>query len=102
MYGELSEDQLHITIPFENVHRPVTTMRMTEVILNERIQNKRKAKLQFLTAQLDASECDNMPALLAELERTKAALGQKYSFQQVGVFGDEPVTDLEGIIHFET
>jgi hypothetical protein len=41
-------------------------------------------------------------ARLAELKRTKAALKQKYSFQQVGVFGDEPVIDLEGIIHFET
>jgi hypothetical protein len=102
MYGELSEDQRHITMPFEDVHRLVTTMRMTEVILNERIQNKRKAKLEFLMSQLDASECNNMPALLAELERTKAALKQKYSFQQVGMFGDEPVIDLEGIIHFET
>ena len=102
MYGELSEDQRHITMPFEDVHRLVTTMRMTEVILNERIQYKRKAKLDFLTSQLNASECNNMPALLAELEKTKAALKQKYSFQQVGVFGNEPVIDLEGIIHFET
>ena len=102
MYGELSEDQSHVTMPFEDVHRLVTTMRMTEVILNERIQNKRKAKLEFLTSQLDASECNNMPALLVELERTKAALKQKYSFQQVGVFGNEPVIELEGIIHFET
>ena len=29
MYGELSEDQRHITMPFEDVHRLVTTMRMT-------------------------------------------------------------------------
>ena len=86
MFGELSEDQSHITMPFEDVHRLVTTMRMTEVILNERIQIKRKAKLEFLTSQLNASECDNMSALLAELERTKAALKQKYSFQQVGMF----------------
>ena len=50
MYGELSEDQRHITMPFEDVHRLVTTMRMTEVILNERIQNKRKAKLEILKA----------------------------------------------------
>ena len=102
MYGELSEDQSHVTMPFEDVHRLVTTMRMTEVILNERIQNKRKAKLEFLTSQLDASECNNMPALLVELERTKAALKQKYSFQQVGVFGNEPIIELKGIIHFET
>ncbi len=43
-----------------------------------------------------------MPALLTELEKTKAALAQKCSFQSVGMFGDEPVIDLEGIIHFET
>ena len=102
MFGELSEDQSHITMPFEDVHRLVTTMRMTEIILNERIQNKRKAKLEFLTSQLNASECNDMRALLAELEKTKAALKQKYSFQQVGVFGNEPVIELEGIIHFET
>ena len=102
MYGELSEDQKHITMPFEDAQRLVTTMRMTEVILNERIQNKRKAKLEVLKAQLNASECKNMPALLVELERLQSALRQKYSFQQVGMFGDEPVIDLEGIIHFET
>jgi hypothetical protein len=102
MYGELSEDQGHITMPFEHVHRLVTTMRMAEVILNERIQNKRKAKLEFLKAQLNASECKNMQALLTELERTKTALQQKCSFRSVGVFGDEPVIELEGIILFET
>ena len=102
MYGELSEDQKHITMPFEDAQRLVTTMRMTEVILNERIQNKRKAKLEVLKSQLNASECKNMPALLVELERLQSALKQKYSFQQVGMFGDEPVIDLEGIIHFET
>ncbi len=37
IYGELSEDQGHITMPFEDVHHLVTTMRMAEVILNERI-----------------------------------------------------------------
>ena len=63
MYGDLSEDQRHITMPFEDVHRLVTTMRMTEVILNERIQNKRRAKLEFLKSQLNASECNNMSAL---------------------------------------
>ena len=102
MYGELSDDQRHITMPFEDVHRLVTTMRMAEVILNERIQNKRKAKVEFLKAQLNASECNNMQALLVELERTKTALKQKYSFQSVGIFGDEPVIELEGIILFET
>ena len=51
MYGELSEDQSHITMPFKDVHRLVTTMRMSEIILNERIQNKRKAKLDLLKPQ---------------------------------------------------
>jgi hypothetical protein len=102
MYGELSEDQGHVTMPFEDVHRLVTTMRMAEIILNERIQNKRKAKLEILKAQLNASNCNNMPALIAELEKTKAVLLQKYSFQSVGMFGDEHVLDLEGIIYFET
>ena len=102
MYGELSEDQSHVTMPFEDVHRLVTTVRLTEVILSERIQNKRRAKEEFLKAQLNASECNNMQALLVELERTKAALKQKYSFQSIGIFGDEPVIELEGIILFET
>ncbi len=85
MYGELSEDQSRITMPFKGVHRLVTTMRMSEIILNERIQNKRKAKLELLKAQLDAGDCENMPALLlVQLERAKAALAQKYSFQSVG------------------
>jgi hypothetical protein len=102
MYGELSEDQSLVTMPFENVYRLTTTMRMEEVILNERIQNKRKAKLELLKAQLNASSCDILPALLVELERAKAALKQKCSFQSVGMFGDEPVIDLEGIVYFET
>ena len=37
MYGELSEDQNHAIMPFKDVHRLVTTMRMAEIILNERI-----------------------------------------------------------------
>jgi hypothetical protein len=44
----------------------------------------------------------NMAALLGELEKIKASLAQKYSFQSVGVFGDEPALDIEGIILFET
>ncbi len=39
MYGELSEDQSRVTMPFKDVHRLVTTMRMAKIILNERIQN---------------------------------------------------------------
>ncbi len=29
-------------------------------------------------------------------------IAQKYSFQSVGMFGDEPVIDLEGVVYFET
>ena len=39
MYGELSEDQSCITMPFKDVHRLVTTMRMSEVILNSFVEN---------------------------------------------------------------
>ncbi len=39
MAGELSNDNQHLTMAFEDVHRLVTAMRMTEVILNERVQN---------------------------------------------------------------
>ncbi len=102
IYGELSEDQSLITVPFEDAYRLTTTMRMAEIILNERMQNKRKAKLELLKAQLNASNFNNVPALIAELEKAKAALLQKYSFQSVGMFGDEPVMNLEGIIYFET
>ncbi len=102
MYGELSEDRSHITMPFKDVHSLVTTMRKSEIILNERIQNKRKVKLELLKTQLDAGDCENMPALLVQLERAKAALAQKYSFQSVGMFGDDHALDLEGVIYFET
>ncbi len=37
MYGELSEDQSLVTMPFKDVYRLTTTMRMAEIILNERI-----------------------------------------------------------------
>ncbi len=46
MAGDLSEDGQHLTMAFEDVHRLVTTMRMPEVILNERVQNNRKAANQ--------------------------------------------------------
>jgi hypothetical protein len=75
---------------------------MSEIILNERIQNKRKVKLEFLKAQINAANGNNVPALLEQLEKAKAALAQKHSFQSVGTFGDEPITDIEGIIFFET
>ncbi len=42
------------------------------------------------------------PKLLEQLEKVKATLAQKHSFHSAGAFGDEPVTDIEGIIFFET
>ncbi len=43
---------------------------------------------------------ENASALLVQLERAKAALAQKYSFQSVGMFGDESIIDLEGVVYF--
>jgi hypothetical protein len=60
MFGELSEDQDYVTLPFEDVHRLVTTMRMANVILNERVQARRRAKLNEIKEQLDAQRCPNM------------------------------------------
>jgi hypothetical protein len=77
-------------------------MRMVEVVLNERIQNKRKAKLELIKLQLNADNGPNMSALLIELEKAKAALTQKHSFRSIGIFGDEPTLDIEEIILFES
>jgi hypothetical protein len=71
-------------MPFEDVHRLVTTMKMAEVILNERIQARRKAKLDDIKFQLNAEHCPNMKALLVERERAKYELTRKHSFQSVG------------------
>ncbi len=87
---------------FEDAHRLTMTMRLAEAVLNERIQNKRKAKVEFLSAQISAANGDNVSTLLEQLEKAKTALAQKHSFQSVGVYGDEPTIDLEGIIFFET
>ena len=40
MYGELSDDNCYINMPFEDVHRLVMTMRMAELILNDRVCSK--------------------------------------------------------------
>ncbi len=42
MAGDLSDDGQHLTMTLEDVHHLVTTMRMAEVILNERVQNSQK------------------------------------------------------------
>jgi hypothetical protein len=41
MFGELSEDKYHFIMPFEDVHRLVVTMKMAELILNDRVQTSR-------------------------------------------------------------
>jgi hypothetical protein len=100
MFGELSEDQDYVTMPIEDAHRLVTTMKMANVILNERIQARRRAKLK---AQLDAKHCPNMQALLVELNsnRAKYELTQNHSFQSMGDFEGISCT-LEGSVLFET
>ncbi len=80
MVGDFSHDERYVSLPFEDVHRLVTTMRMTELILNERVQTRRRAKIAQIKTQLDAEHCPNMSALLVELERAKQSLTQKYSF----------------------
>jgi hypothetical protein len=99
--GDLSQDERYVSLPFEDVHRLVTTMRMAELILNERVQTRRKAKTAKIKTQLDAKNCPNMPALLAELEKAKTALTQKHSFQSIGAF-DAVAYDFEGDILLET
>ncbi len=80
MFGGLSDDGHYIDSPFQDVHRLVTTMKMAEVILNERIQVRRKAKFDSIKVQLDAEHCPNMPELLKELEKAKHELTRKHSF----------------------
>jgi hypothetical protein len=86
---------------FEDIHRLETTMRMAEVILNERAQNSRKAQIDRIQTQLDAEHCPNMPALLVELDKAKQSLKQKHSFHSIGAF-DAYSHDFEGGILLET
>ena len=102
MCGDLSDDHRLVTMSFADAHQLKTNMKMSEIILNERIQNKRKVKVEFLKAQINAANGNNVSTLLEQLEKAKAALAQKHSFQSVGVYGDDPVIDIEGIIFFET
>jgi hypothetical protein len=101
MYGKLSEENCHINMPFEDVQILVTTMRMAEFILNDRVQTSRKAKMAEIKTQLDAEHCPNMSALLVELERARYALTQIHPFQSIGAF-DAEAYDLEGLILFQT
>ncbi len=101
MYGELPEDQNYVTISFEDLHRLVTTMKMANVILNERVHESRKAKLNEILDELDAEHCPNMQALLVELEKAKHELTLNHSFQTMGDFEGVACT-LEGSVLFET
>jgi hypothetical protein len=101
MFGELSEDHDYVTMPFEDVHRLVTTMRMANVILNDRVQVRRRAKIDEITDQLDAKNCPNMQSLLVELEKAKYELTLNHSFQSMGDFEGVACT-LEGSVLFET
>ncbi len=57
MFGEISEDHAYVSMSFEDVHRLVTTMRMANVILNEPVQVRRRAKIDEIKDQLDAENC---------------------------------------------
>ena len=101
MVGELSEDSKFVTMSFEDCHRLVMTMRMTELILNDTVQCHRHDQIERIKSQLDAEHCPDMPALLQEIEKARNDLTQKHSFQSVGVF--EPgLYTLGGFILFET
>jgi hypothetical protein len=67
MVGDLSDDGQHLTMTFEDVHRLVTTMRMAEVILNERVQTRRKAKMAQIKSQL--ARCGTLPQYVRTLSR---------------------------------
>jgi hypothetical protein len=101
MYGELSDDNNYINMSFEDVHRLVMTMKMAELILNDRVQSNRKDKMAQIKAQLDADCGHNTAALLTEYHRARDALTQKHSFRSVGAF-DVDAYNLEGLIIFET
>jgi hypothetical protein len=101
MHGELSEDQNYVTTSFEDLHRLVTTMKMANVILNERVKDRRRAKIDEIKEELDAEHCPNMQALLVELEKAKYELTLNHSFQTMGNFEGVACT-LEGSVLFET
>ncbi len=60
MVVDLSHDERYVSLSFEDVRRLVTTMRMTELILNERAQTRRKAKIAKIKTHLDAERCPNV------------------------------------------
>jgi hypothetical protein len=101
MYGELSDDNCYINMPFEDVHRLVMTMKMAELILNDRVQKNRIEKMTEIKAQLDADCGHNTAALLAEFHKAKDALTQKHSFRSIEAF-EADAYNLEELIIFET
>ena len=74
MVGELSEDSKFITLSFEDCHRLVMTMRMTELILNDTVQCYRHGEIKRIKSQLDAEHCPDMAALLQEMEKARKDL----------------------------
>jgi hypothetical protein len=79
-----------------------TSMRMAELILNDRVQVNRKDKMVEIKTQLDADHCPNMAALLTEFHKANDALTQKHSFRSIGAFDADAYNILEGLIIFET
>ncbi len=69
MVGEISEDNKFVILSFEDCHRLVMTMRMTELILNDTVQCHRHDKIARIKSHLDAEHCPDMPALLREMEK---------------------------------
>jgi hypothetical protein len=72
-------------------------MKMANVILNERVRDRRKAKLNEIRDELDAEHCPNVQALLVELEKAKYELTITHSFQSIGNFEGIACT-LEGSV----
>jgi hypothetical protein len=101
IHGEISEDQNYVTMSFEDVHRLVTTMKMANVILNERVKDSQRAKIDKIKEELDAEHCPNVQALLAQLEKARYDLSLNHSFQTMGDFEGVAHT-LEGSVLFET
>jgi hypothetical protein len=102
MYGELSEDNCYINMPFEDVHRLVMTMRMAELILNDRVQSNRKDKwLRSKPSWMLTVVTTRQRCWLSTIHRAKDTLTQKHSFRSVGAF-EADAYDLEGLIIFET
>ncbi len=101
MVGELSEDSNFVTMSFEDCHRLVMTMRMTELISNDTVQCHRHDQIERIRSQLDAEHFPDMSTLLQEIEKARNVLTQKHSFQSVRDF--EPgLYTLGGFILFET